>query len=305
MMIDIRDKRKTRKLIGLTLLLTLLGHFIVFPVTLNNGIEKWAKKISENQPQEIILKLVNSTQTAEKQIVNTIKSENKKKDTKTKYLSDSDNFFYRETVAKQTDKFNIGAKGDPNSQNIEAQNQKSQKASKQKTESNKNVDLKNLSFNPLMHKVSKNEVTKSARKGTKHGLETQRGISSNNDFIEKLPLGEFSRLNTQEYQFYGFYFRIRQQLEDIWGVSLKEKAKMIFQQGRRLPASTNLITNLEITLDFKGKILKIKVMGTSGVKELDDAAIESFNEAGPFPNPPKELVKNGLATIKWGFVVKS
>jgi len=42
------------------------------------------------------------------------------------------------------------------------------------------------------------------------------------------------------------------------------------------------------------------------VKELDDAAIESFNKAGPFPNPPKDLISNsGTAIIKWGFVVKS
>jgi outer membrane biosynthesis protein TonB len=46
-------------------------------------------------------------------------------------------------------------------------------------------------------------------------------------------------------------------------------------------------------------------MDTSGIKELDDAAIESFNDAGPFPNPPKGLVVDGKVTIEWGFVVKS
>ena len=44
---------------------------------------------------------------------------------------------------------------------------------------------------------------------------------------------------------------------------------------------------------------------TSGVEELDAAAIESFNKAGPFPNPPKEMLENGRAKIEWGFVVKT
>jgi hypothetical protein len=49
----------------------------------------------------------------------------------------------------------------------------------------------------------------------------------------------------------------------------------------------------------------VKILGASGVKELDDAAVESFNHAGPFPNPPKDLLINDVATIEWGFVVNS
>jgi protein TonB len=72
-----------------------------------------------------------------------------------------------------------------------------------------------------------------------------------------------------------------------------------------MPASQDLITSLQVTLNEKGEIVKVKILGASGVKELDDAAVESFNEAGPFPNPPKDLLVNGHATIEWGFVVKS
>ena len=39
--------------------------------------------------------------------------------------------------------------------------------------------------------------------------------------------------------------------------------------------------------------------------QLDDAAVESFNKAGPFPNPPLEMLKKGQAEIEWGFVVKA
>lgn len=72
-----------------------------------------------------------------------------------------------------------------------------------------------------------------------------------------------------------------------------------------MPTSEELVTSLEITLNHLGEIIAIRLLGTSGVRELDDAAVESFNEAGPFPNPPKGLVRNGQVKIEWGFVVNT
>ena len=114
-----------------------------------------------------------------------------------------------------------------------------------------------------------------------------------------------TRLNTVEYKYYGFYHRIKQKLEQYWGNSIQKKAHALWKSGRRMPASANRITSLEVTLDKRGKIVNVNVKGSSGVRELDEAAIESFNKAGPFPNPPKGMVKNGHARIQWGFVVKS
>jgi protein TonB len=113
-----------------------------------------------------------------------------------------------------------------------------------------------------------------------------------------------TNLNTTEYKYYGFYHRIRQKLEQYWGNSIQEKAKKLYKVGRRLPASENMITAITVVLDDHGSIVDIKVDGTSGVRELDQAAIESFNKAGPFPNPPKGLLVDGRAIIQWGFVVK-
>ena len=65
------------------------------------------------------------------------------------------------------------------------------------------------------------------------------------------------------------------------------------------------VTSLRVSLDDKGSIIKVEIKSTSGVREFDDAAVESFNKAGPFPNPPSGMIKNGLAVVEWGFVVKS
>ena len=58
-------------------------------------------------------------------------------------------------------------------------------------------------------------------------------------------------------------------------------------------------------MNKNGKIIEVVVNGKSGIEELDQAAVESFNRAGPFPNPPPGMLKNGRVIINWGFVVKS
>ena len=95
-------------------------------------------------------------------------------------------------------------------------------------------------------------------------------------------------------------------LEQYWGNSLRDKMDYLYKSGRRFPASDNLITALVVTIDSKGQIVNVFLKNTSGIRELDEAAIESFNRAGPFPNPPKGMIrKNGTAKIEWGFVVKA
>jgi len=155
-----------------------------------------------------------------------------------------------------------------------------------------------------MTKVDQSQFTK-VKKGTKFGQAKQFGLSANNDFIEKLPLSDFSRINTDRSKFYSYFARIKASLEHTWGQSLQDKAMILYAKGSRLPASENLITDLEVSMNSIGEIISLKIKGLSGVKELDDAALEAFNRAGPFPNPPKGLVKNGKIDIQWGFVVKN
>ena len=79
----------------------------------------------------------------------------------------------------------------------------------------------------------------------------------------------------------------------------------LYKRGKKLPGNENFITSVVVTIDDKGNIVKVKILGSSGLADLDDAAVESFNKAGPFPNPPKGMLENGLVSIEWGFVVRS
>jgi TonB family protein len=222
---------------------------------------------------------------------------------KNAFLSDKDRSFDRQTVAKNIATFKRAALGDASV---------TQKAETKSAQTKKKTNFKDLKLSdfgvaagePIPEKVSRAPASELV-KGMKNGDPLANGLSATNDYVEEVTLGDFTHLNTVEYKFYGFYHRIRQKLEQFWGKSIQEKAENIFRSGRRLPASENLITSLQVALNEKGEIISVKILGASGVKELDDAAIESFNAAGPFPNPPKELLVNGRATIDWGFVVKS
>lgn len=267
------------------------------------------KETTWTPPRPMKLKIVEDVAKAaaiaqKRQIVQSEDSADQSKPKDKVFLSDKDRNFDRQTVARNTDIFKKAALGNA------AVTQKAQP--KLQTGEKKKVDLKDIKLTdlgmtvlePTAKEIARSPASESV-KGMKNGSLTSEGLSATNDYVEEMALGDFTHLNTVEYKYYGFFHRIRQKLEQFWGKSIHDKADALFRSGRRLPASDNLITSLQITLNDKGEIIGVKILGTSGVKELDDAAIESFNQAGPFPNPPKDLLVNGKAVIEWGFVVKS
>lgn len=266
------------------------------------------EQIVRTPPTAIKVKLLQDVANAaqslnKKQIVQSEDPAEQAKPKDAAFLSDKDRNFDRQTVSRNTDTFKEAAKGNA---------AVTQKAQPKQTAQKKKVDIKDLSLAdigmtasvPATKDVARSPASESM-KGLENGNPNSVGLSATNDYVEEVALGDFTHLNTVEYKYYGFFHRIRQKLEQFWGRSIHSKADALFRSGRRLPASENLITSLQVTLNEKGEIVGVKILGASGVKELDDAAIESFNQAGPFPNPPRDLLVNGKATIEWGFVVKS
>lgn len=247
------------------------------------------------------------------QIVNTEKQLKKSRPKKAKYLSHSNQSFERETVAAKTGRYKEAGKGETRKKTPKLQATQKQPKPKQvvkapvKRKKSKNGKLSFSDLAPVDFKVPPKPKQKVAAKkqGLKNGSKNKKGLSQNNDYVEDIKLGDMTRLNTQEFKYYGFYHRIRQKLEQYWEHSLRKKVDAIYRQGRRVASNNEKITSLRIVLDHKGRIVDVRVRASSGVKELDDAAIESFNKAGPFPNPPTGMIKNGTATLDWGFVVKS
>ncbi len=131
--------------------------------------------------------------------------------------------------------------------------------------------------------------------------------SQTNDYLKDVDVGLETVLNTREFKYYSYYNRIRKQLAQHWEGRVREKLSKLFREGRA-PAATNKdrITKLMIVLNDEGTLVRVQVLSDSGVRDLDDAAIEAFRAAAPFPNPPKGIVEgDGTVKIRWDFVLET
>lgn len=131
--------------------------------------------------------------------------------------------------------------------------------------------------------------------------------SKTNDYIKDVDNGLETMLNTREFKYYSYYNRIRRQLSQHWEGKVREKLSKMFKEGRS-PASTgqDRVTKLMIVLNDKGTLVRIQVLMDSGVHDLDDAAVDAFRAAAPFPNPPKGIIEgDGTVKIRWDFVLES
>ena len=81
----------------------------------------------------------------------------------------------------------------------------------------------------------------------------------------------------------------------------------MLRQGRELAsAEEDRITRVIIILDDGGILQGVQVLEESGVRDLDDAAVEAFRAAAPFPNPPKGIIEDdGTVKIHWDFVLEA
>jgi protein TonB len=269
--------------------------------------------IVKDQPKkEKRIKLVFRKKKSDKamQIVRTEKK-NIDVETEAKYLSESNNSTERQVKAKNIGSFNkagLGnAKIDSKAQKVSKQKKAVKKPNKKKVTRGKKLIKKKFTFADFSFTKPTQQLKKQKNlvKGIKKGDSKSRGLAQNNDYLDDVPLGDMTQLNTKEFKYYGFYFRIKQRLEQHWGKSIREKMNKIYKRNGRFPASDKHLTSLKVVLDNKGNIVDVFVKGSSGVTELDEAAIESFNKAGPFPNPPRGMIKNGRASIEWGFAVTS
>lgn len=126
------------------------------------------------------------------------------------------------------------------------------------------------------------------------------------DYVKGIKEGNRTALNTKEYVFFGYFQRIRERLDRAWVPILRERLVKYHYSGRTLASDMNHSTKVLVVLNPHGEIIKVQVLSESGTRDLDDAAVRAFNEAGPFPNPPQGIVdKNGEIQIPWEFILRT
>ena len=135
-----------------------------------------------------------------------------------------------------------------------------------------------------------------------------KDVSRSNDYLEDVEeTGIQTILNTREFKYYSYFTRIRNQLRQNWEKKIREKVKTMLRQGRSIAStSEDRITKVIIILDSGGILQKVQVIERSGVRDLDEAAVEAFRAAAPFPNPPEGMIeKDGTVKIPWDFVLEA
>lgn len=219
-----------------------------------------------------------------------------------KFLSEKNNTVKKETKAKSGEKFHNSKKSAVAGQKQPVQKEIQQQAKTRKSKSqDAKADIFDNSFDAFSSMNKKAEKKQQAQVGSSSDLG-----STTNDNLEKIESDLMTRLNTKEYRYFGYYSRIKSQLNQWWVPKVQQKFTKMLRQGRTIASEDNKITKLVIILDNSGHLVKVQVLGESGIKDLDDAAIEAFRQAAPFPNPPKGMVdKDGLVKIRWDCVVES
>jgi TonB family protein len=132
---------------------------------------------------------------------------------------------------------------------------------------------------------------------------SRQPASATDDYLEGVAVGAETVLNAAEYKFYSFYERIREKLAHRWNQELQQQFQALIAQGKTISGTRT--TKLEVHMNPAGQIQKIRVLGSAGIEALDHAAIDAFQQAGPYPNPPQALIEEGQGRVKvrWDFVV--
>jgi protein TonB len=170
----------------------------------------------------------------------------------------------------------------------------------------KTAPLSQLGVNWLKPGQDLSRPTASQPQWAPQGAQLAPGQAKAHDYIKGMKEGEQTALNTREFVFYGYFQRIRASLDRAWNKTLRENLTRLFRRGRRLASEVDHTTRTLVVLNSQGRVLRVQILEESGTLDLDDAAIRAFNEAGPFPNPPRGLIdSSGEIQVRWDFVLRN
>ncbi len=119
------------------------------------------------------------------------------------------------------------------------------------------------------------------------------------DHVEDVDEGDENAFNSKRWVFASFFNRVKRQVAQNWnpaGVWQRE------DPSGTVHGTKTRITRVRVGLDAQGELRTIVVVTASGAAVLDDEAVRAFRAAGPFPNPPGQLVDaDGYISFQFSF----
>ncbi len=135
----------------------------------------------------------------------------------------------------------------------------------------------------------------------KSEAEEFRLSSPSNDHFRKTKEGDKTDVNTKRFVFADYFNRIKRAVSFYWNPM---QVYLVNDPRGNIYGQYDRYTRLQIKLDRKGDIADIKIMEASGADFLDREALNAFKNAAPFPNPPEQLLEEGLLSFGFTFYVK-
>jgi len=123
------------------------------------------------------------------------------------------------------------------------------------------------------------------------------------DHVEGVDVGDATFLNTREWKYASFFNRVKQAVSEHWDPTSAVRSRdpsgeKFFYKDRT--------TLLAVTLNDQGTLTDVRVARSSGLDFLDQTAVDAFQKAQPFPNPPQGLVDGrGEISFQFGFILET
>ncbi len=108
-----------------------------------------------------------------------------------------------------------------------------------------------------------------------------------NDYLEDVEESEATLLNSRQFKYASYFNRIKKGISQHWNPIVEYRKR---DPSGRIYGRKDRITVLQVVLNDDGSLNDISVKNSSGLAFLDHEAINAFNKAQPFPNPPKSLL---------------
>ena len=122
------------------------------------------------------------------------------------------------------------------------------------------------------------------------------------DHVENMREGDGTFLNTRAYRHAWFFNRVKNSVGQRWRAADAHRRN---DPRGRIYGVRDRLTVVQVTLSPHGDLDEILISKNSGVTFLDEAAIDAFRSAQPFPNPPLELQDaDGQIRFKFGFFLE-
>ncbi len=120
------------------------------------------------------------------------------------------------------------------------------------------------------------------------------------NMVPEVKVGNQTALRSRKHPFARFIAQMHRDIHDAWAWGFLEQ---LDSQPRNHPLNKfDLWSRVEIVLDRDGTIEKVTTVRHSGNLAFDAAAREVIHSAGPFPDPPREILSgNGKIYIHWAF----